>query len=127
MGARPVIPAVGTGFLPFNITSPPIPVPLPVDYEATYASVGGPAPILVPIMPASLTMRVRGDADAFAEYGSVSNNAKITVVSLLRSGVYAGLLVDAVELMGGTDACAPKPNTIVTAGPARPVSTIVGG
>lgn len=122
-----MIPSVGTGFLPFFIATPPIPVPLPVEHVATYASAGGPAPILTSILSPTLTERVLGGADADAEYGVVSNNAYITVVSLRRSGVYSALLVDSVELLGGTNACATVPDSVIVADEDRPVSMFVSG
>lgn len=121
-----MIPAIGTGFLPFIISTPPTPVPLPVTHVGTYASVGGPAPIVTPLLFPDLTEQVIGGADAEAEYGIVSNAARITVVSLNRTGVYSALLVDAVELLGGTEACATTPQSGIAAGESRPVSTFVG-
>lgn len=122
-----MIPSVGTGFLPFNIATPPISVPLPIEHVATYASQGGPAPIITPVMSPALDEVVLGSADADSEYGIVSNNAYITVVSLHRTGVYSALIVDAVELEGGTAACATVPDSTIAACESRPVSTFVAG
>lgn len=124
-----MIPSIGTGFLPFMIATPPLSVPLPVDHVATYASQGGPAPIITPILAPALVARTSSaaDADADAEYGIVSNSAYITVVSLRRFGVYSALVVDAVELQGGTSPCATTPDSSIAPDENRPVSMFVAG
>lgn len=122
-----MIPAYGTGFLPFEIITPPTPVPLPIEHVATYASQGGPAPIITPLLSPALTAQIEGAASADSQYGIVSNSAYITVVSLRRQGVYSALLVDAVELEGGTTACATTPDSSIAPDENRPVSMFVAG
>lgn len=124
MGAWSVIPAVGTGFLPFVVTTPPIPVPLPVPYEATYTTVGGDGPVTTVLMEPELDVQVIGGAEAEADYGPAQppSTSKITQLILRRTGVYSALLVDAVELMGGTEACATTPDSIISECATRPVS-----
>lgn len=117
-----MIPAVGSGFLSFMVATPPVAVPLPVPHVATYASQGGAAPIVTPLLDGELTERAIGDAEAAAVYGVVETGARITVVSLMRTGVYSALVVDAVELMGGTAACATTPDSTIASCGERPDS-----
>lgn len=128
MGSRPVIPTVGTGFLPFNIGTPPIPVALPVPYVATYASTPGAAPIVTPLMTPELTALAMGAASADAVYGLVAGGAaSITVASLRRQGVYSVLLVDSVAMLGATDSCVPNVDSIFAVCGVAPNSIFVRG
>ncbi|MEP6990073.1 MAG: hypothetical protein ABJA80_04015 [bacterium] len=120
-----MIPAVGTGFLPMSIATPPQPVALPVEHVATYASTPGAAPLTLPLLDAMLTVRQLGDARADGQFG-LAGADYITVVSLRRDGVYNALLVDAIAL-DPIAACGLPPDSIYAPDDARPVSMFVAG
>lgn len=121
-----MIPAVGTGFLPASIATPPQPVALPVEHVGTYASTPGAAPLTIPLLDAVLTVRQLGDASADGMYG-LAGADYITVLNLRRDGVYNALLVDAIELEGPFASCGVAPDSVIVLDDPRPVSMFVAG
>ncbi len=140
--------ASGAKFVSAVLTALPVSAPLPVPFEATYRVGPAAPPILIPQQEPVVESLAIGSVEAAAEYGATLNTSQITLVTLRRTGAFGALLVDGVELTGGTSPCSDAPESSVEdsspaittflgnaaplvsssfTGRSRPVSVLIGG